>query len=77
MLRADGVCESRHACGGKCAQELVEWPGWVEVGALLFERGAHSVFPGERGGYLDVHHFRPYRWRPAQLAAGIDPLRRV
>jgi integrase len=21
------------------------------------------VFPGERGGYLDIHHFRPYRWR--------------
>jgi integrase len=35
------------------------------------------VFPGERGGYLDVHHFRPYQWRPAQRAAGIEPLRRV
>jgi integrase len=35
------------------------------------------VSPGERGGYLDVHHFRPYQWRPAQWAAGIDPLRRV
>jgi len=35
------------------------------------------VFPGERGGYLDIHHFRPFRWRPAQKAAGIDPLRRV
>ncbi len=35
------------------------------------------VFPGERGGYLDVHHFRPYQWRPAQLTAGIDPLRRI
>src|SRR5438045_930726 len=33
--------------------------------------------PGERGGYLDVHHFRPFRWRPAQKAAGINPLRRV
>jgi len=31
------------------------------------------VFPGERGGYL----FRPFQWRPAQKAAGIDPLRRV
>jgi integrase len=35
------------------------------------------LFPGERGGYLDVHHFRPYQWRPAQVAAGISPLRRV
>jgi len=35
------------------------------------------LFPGERGGYLDVHHFRPYQWRPAQVAAGISPLRRL
>jgi len=35
------------------------------------------LFPGERGGYLDIHHFRPYQWRPAQLAAGTDPLRRI
>jgi integrase len=31
------------------------------------------VFPGERGGYL----FRTFQWRPAQKAAGIDPLRPV
>jgi integrase len=35
------------------------------------------VFPGERGGYLDMHHFRPYQWRPAQKAADISRLRRV
>ncbi len=35
------------------------------------------LFPGERGGYLDIHHFRPAHWRPAQLAVGIEPLRRV
>jgi len=35
------------------------------------------VFPGERGGYLDIHHFRPYQWRTAQLAVGINPLRRI
>jgi integrase len=35
------------------------------------------LLPGERGGYLDIHHFRPYQWRPAQLAVGIDPLRRI
>jgi integrase len=38
--------------------------------------GSPLLFPGERGGYLDVHHFRPFQWRPAQKAAGIDPLRR-
>ena len=39
--------------------------------------GSPLVFPGERGGYLDIHHFRPFRWRPAQKTAGITPLRRV
>jgi integrase len=35
------------------------------------------LFPGERGGYLDIHHFRPAHWRPAQLAVGIEPVRLV
>ncbi len=35
------------------------------------------LFPGERAGYLDVHHFRPFQLRPAQLAAGINPPRRI
>jgi integrase len=39
--------------------------------------GSPLVFPGERGGYLDIHHFRPFQWRPAQKAVGITPLRRV
>jgi len=39
--------------------------------------GSSLLFPGERGGYLDIHHFRPFQWRPAQTAAGITPLRRV
>jgi integrase len=39
--------------------------------------GSPLLFPGERGGYLDIHHFRPYQWRPAQKAVGVTPLRRV
>jgi integrase len=39
--------------------------------------GSPLLFPGERGGYMDIHHFRPFQWRPAQKAAGIEPLRRV
>jgi integrase len=35
------------------------------------------VFPAERGGYLDLHNFRNREWKPAQLVAGIEPLRRV
>ena len=38
--------------------------------------GSPLLFPGERGGYLDIHHFRPYQWRPAQKSAGINPIRR-
>ena len=39
--------------------------------------GSPLLFPGERRSYLDIHHFRPCQWRPAQKAAGIAPLRRV
>jgi integrase len=35
------------------------------------------LFPAERGGYLDLHNFRNGEWKPAQRAAGIEPLRRV
>jgi hypothetical protein len=38
--------------------------------------GSPLVFPGERGGYLAIHHFRPFQWRAAQEAAGITPPRR-
>lgn len=34
------------------------------------------LFPAPHGGYIDLHNFRPRQWRPAQRAAGIDPLRR-
>ena len=34
------------------------------------------LFPSPRGGYIDLHNFRAREWRPAQLAAGIAPLRR-
>src|SRR5216117_4139127 len=31
--------------------------------------GSPLLFPGERGGYLDIHHFRPYQW-PAGAEGG-------
>jgi integrase len=40
------------------------------------QNGSPLLF-GERGGYLDIHHFRPYQWRPAQRVVGIDPVRRI
>ena len=40
-------------------------------------RPSALLFPAERGGYLDLHNFRNREWKPAQVAAGIDPLRRV
>jgi integrase len=35
------------------------------------------LFPGDRGGYLDIHHFRPFHWQPAQQITGIHPMRRI
>jgi integrase len=35
------------------------------------------VFPSPNGSYFDLHNFRNRYWKPAQIAAGIRPLRRV
>jgi integrase len=35
------------------------------------------LFPTVNGGYLDLHNFRNRDWKPAQLAAGIEPFRRI
>jgi integrase len=35
------------------------------------------LFAAERGGYIDLHNFRNRNWKPAQLAAGIQPFRRI
>ena len=34
------------------------------------------LFPAVRGGYSDLHNFRARHWRPAQVIAGIVPIRR-
>jgi integrase len=35
------------------------------------------LFPAPQGGYLDLHNFRNRDWKPAQLAAGVEPFRRI
>jgi len=35
------------------------------------------VFPTASGGYFDLHNFRTRHWKPAQIAVGITPLRRI
>ncbi|HKY12565.1 MAG TPA: site-specific integrase [Gaiellaceae bacterium] len=40
-------------------------------------RQSTLVFPAQRGGYLDLHNFRNREWKPAQVAAGVKPLRRI
>jgi integrase len=35
------------------------------------------LFPSLRGAYFDLHNFRTREWKPAQLAVGVTPLRRV
>ena len=44
---------------------------------LRADRECQLLFPSRRGGYFDLHNFRNRYWRPAQIAAGIVPLRRV
>ncbi len=39
--------------------------------------GTDLLFPSLRGAYFDLHNFRTREWKPAQLAAGITPIRRV
>jgi hypothetical protein len=51
------------------ALEAIEQQPATRQGAL--------VFPAERGGYLDLHNFRNREWKPAQITAGIKPLRRI
>jgi integrase len=43
---------------------------------LPARRDTPLLFPAPRGGYLDLHNFRRRAWKPAQRAAGIEPLRR-
>src|SRR6266581_2424986 len=44
---------------------------------LRADRESELLFPSPRGGYFDLHNFRNRYWKPAQIAAGIVPLRRV
>ena len=61
-------------------KEQHPFESWKELEALDRIRDGNDsplLFPGERGGYLDIHHFRPFQWRPAQKAAGLTQIRRV
>jgi integrase len=44
---------------------------------LRADPGSDLLFPSPRGGYFDLHNFRNRYWKPAQVAAGIVPPRRV
>ena len=62
--RAAAPCRSR-----QCALAALDQLPRAERRTLLF--------PAERGGYLDLHNFRNRDWKPAQIAAGIEPFRRI
>jgi integrase len=47
------------------------------LGQLRADRESQLLFQSPRGGYFDLHNFRNRYWKPAQIAAGIVPLRRV
>ena len=44
---------------------------------LPTNRQSLLVFATSRGGYFDLHNFRTRHWKPAQLAVGVIPLRRI
>src|SRR5437870_4220212 len=44
---------------------------------LRADRESQLLFPSARGGYFDLHNFRNRYWKPAQIAVGVVPLRRV
>ncbi|HEX2342968.1 MAG TPA: tyrosine-type recombinase/integrase [Vicinamibacterales bacterium] len=47
------------------------------IGRQSVSRDSGLVFPAERGGYFDLHNFRNREWKSAQVAAGVEPLRRI
>src|SRR5438309_5352715 len=67
------------AGGGKASMRAVPLQARAldALDRIKDSNGSPLLLPGKRGGYLDIHDFRPFQWRPAQKAAGIDPLRRV
>lgn len=63
--------------GGACAPCLSNQPRWKRKrSSACPDWRVLCCFPAPRGGYLDLHNFRAREWRPAQLAAGIEPVRR-
>jgi integrase len=44
---------------------------------LPADGGSDLLFPAERGGCHDLHNFRNRTWKPAQIAVGIKPFRRI
>ena len=48
----------------------------LEALERLPQTGSRLLFPAPQGGYIDLHNFRAREWRPAQVAATIDPIRR-
>jgi hypothetical protein len=51
--------------------------GLAALDQLRADRASQLLFPSPRGGYFDLHNFRNRYWKPAQIAVGIVPLRRV
>jgi integrase len=47
------------------------------VEELPSDSESRLLFPSPRGGYLNLRNFRNRHWKPAQLEAGIEPVRRI
>lgn len=45
---------------------------YASLGTLPARLDTPLLFPGARGGYLDLHNFRERHWKPALRAAGLE-----
>jgi hypothetical protein len=73
------LCAYRYRVGGRDSKR-------VQRGGFASERDAAEALERElerlrrgaaRGGFLDLHNFRNREWKPAWLAAGTEPVRRI
>jgi hypothetical protein len=77
LLRAQSIRARAAACSRRRAGARGAATGdRASLNRLPARREAPLRFPTPRGGYLDLRNFRRRAWIPAQLAAGIEPLRR-
>src|SRR6266487_333211 len=62
---------------GSIRAVLLQAIALAALNQLRADGKSQLLFPSPRGGYFDLPNFRNRYWKPAQITAGIVPLRRV